>query len=64
MPVVETPSTSMAPRLELTAEDPETAEPPKETPRRTTPAAPLRILLTVMPPELVTKAVVRVEAFR
>ena len=54
----------MAPRLELTAEDPETAEPPKETPRRTTPAAPLRVLLTVMPPELVTKAVVRVEAFR
>ena len=64
LPVVEMPRTSMEPKVEVTAEAPETAAPPKETPRRTTPAAPLRVLLTVMPPAEVTRAVLRVNAFR
>ena len=64
LPVVVTPRTEMTPEVEVTCEAPETPPPPKETPRRTTPAAPLSVLLTVMPSELVTKAELRVEALR
>ena len=64
LPVVLTPVTSIVPSVEVTAEEPEIAPPPNETPRKITPAVPLRVLLTVMPSELVTKAVVRVEEFK
>ena len=64
LPVVVTPETSIVPKVEVTAEEPETESPPKDTPRRITPAVPVKVLLTVIPAELVTKAVVNVDAFK